>query len=144
MTDELYINGKDAYTYWRLGFEEGALANLMTPAPNKDYITNSSRLEHGTRYITSNSKTASRDVQIMFHITADSKSDLLAKFASFCEELKGGSLVIYDKKYTGNYYRCVYSSCTSYTQNLMGGICKFSLKVKEKDPTDRGAVSIHQ
>lgn len=143
MTDELYINDKDAYTYWRIGFEEGALANLMTPPPNKDYITNSSRLEHGTRYITSNAKVASRDVMIMFHIAADSKAELLQRFASFCDELKTGDLVIHDKKYTGNYYRCVYTSCTSYTQNLMGGIAKFSLKVREKDPTDRGPISIH-
>lgn len=143
MTDELYINGKDAYTYWRIGFEEGALANLMTPPPNKDYITNSSRLEHGTRFITSNSKVASRDVQILFHITADSKAELLQRFASFCDELKGGDLEIYDKKYTGNRYRCVYSSCTSYTQNLICGLCRFTLKVREKDPTDRGATSIH-
>lgn len=45
--EELFINGKDAYTTWGISMDDTALSALMTPAPNKEFIENKSRMEHG-------------------------------------------------------------------------------------------------
>ena len=36
--EELFINGKDAYTTWGISMDDTALSALMTPAPNKEFI----------------------------------------------------------------------------------------------------------
>mgnify|MGYP001416335654 CR=1 FL=1 len=38
MKDELYINGKDAYTTWGVSMDDTALSELMTPVSNKTFI----------------------------------------------------------------------------------------------------------
>ena len=45
MKEELYINGKDAYTTWGISMDNNALSELMTPSSNKTFIENESRLE---------------------------------------------------------------------------------------------------
>lgn len=42
--EELFINGKDAYTTWGISMDDTALSALMTPAPNKEFIENKSRM----------------------------------------------------------------------------------------------------
>ena len=45
MKDELYINGKDAYTTWGISMDSTSLSFLMTPSANKAYLENESRLD---------------------------------------------------------------------------------------------------
>ena len=47
MTGELLINGKDAFSILGTSIGEGFLDALLSPAPKKEYITNSSRLKDG-------------------------------------------------------------------------------------------------
>ena len=44
---QLYINGKDAYLTWGIFLDETALSTLMTPAPNKEFISNKYRSKDG-------------------------------------------------------------------------------------------------
>ncbi|MBQ5840263.1 MAG: hypothetical protein IIW42_09630 [Bacteroidaceae bacterium] len=134
---ELHINGKDAYTTWGISFDQTALSTLMTPSPNKAYIENKSRLEDGKRVIVHNPKVDERSVTLTFNLTAKSEDEFFARYNSFCEELKNGYMEIKTKYQKNVVYRMVYESCTQFSQ-LIREIAKFSLKLTEPDPTNRG------
>lgn len=136
MTGELFINNKDAFTTWGIGLEDGALSALMTPSPMKDYIENSSRLEHGTRVITSNAKMDERSITLQIHLTAKDENTFLTNYASFCEELKGAVLNIRTKYQPTVMYKTIYVSCSQFSQ-FMRGLAKFSLRLREPNPADR-------
>lgn len=139
MKGEITINGKDAWTEWGLSLTDGALAALMTPAPAKDYLSNASRLEAGTRYIADSSvnipPTDEREITLPIHFTANNKETFLTRYKAFCEILKDRKIDLYVAA-TSETYHLLYKSCTSYT-HIFGGIAKFSLKVVEPDPTNR-------
>ena len=81
MTGDLDINGNDAWTTYGVGLEKGAIATLMTPPPMKEAISNSSRLEHGVRYLSASAaKVDKRDITLQFHLKASSQSDYITKY----------------------------------------------------------------
>ena len=134
---ELYINNKDAYKTWGISLEDGtSLSALMTPVPNKAYIQNKSRLEHGKRVIVNNPKKDERIVTLPIKLVARDESDFFTKYGSFCDELALGTLVIRTKYQPTVYYKCVYISCTQFSQ-FMRGIAKYTLRLEEPDPNDR-------
>lgn len=134
---ELHINGQDAYITWGISFDQTALSTLMTPSPNKAYIENKSRLEDGKRVIVHNPKVDERSVTLSFNLTAKNEDEFFARYNGFCEELKKGYMEITTKYQTNVVYRMVYESCTQFSQ-LIREIAKFSLKLTEPDPTNRG------
>ena len=137
---ELHINGQDAYTTWGISFDQTALSTLMTPSPNKAYIENKSRLEDGKRVIVHNPKVDERSVTLTFNLTAKNEDEFFTRYNSFCEELKNGHMEIKTKYQENVVYRMVYESCTQFSQ-LIREIAKFSLKLTEPDPTNRGIES---
>ena len=136
MTGELFINNKDAYTTWGISMESTSLSALMTPAPMKDFIENSSRLEHGKRVITSNPKINERNITLEIHLTAKNKESFFERYLSFCEELATGVLNIKTKYQPDIVYKTIYLSCNQFSQ-FMQGIGKFALKLCEPNPNDR-------
>lgn len=142
MTDDLTINGKDAYREWGMGFEDGALAALLTPAPMKEYVTARSRLRDGATVITdvATVKTDSRDVSLPFHIVAADADELMTRYAGLCSELAKGKLEL-RTRWAAGFFRLWYVSCSQMSL-LRGGICKFTLKLTEPNPSNRGAEDI--
>lgn len=138
---QLYINNSDAYTEWGISLEDEALSALMTPAAMKDYVESESRLQHGKRVIVSRPRLDSRDVMLGFHLSATTRSEFLARYASFCDELAKGSLAIWTEFQPAAEYHCVYNSCTQYSA-YASGLAVFSLRLTEPDPTDR-AVTVN-
>ena len=136
MTGELFINGKDAYTTWGISMEDTALSALMTPAPMKEFIENTSRLEHGKRVVTANPRVDERNITLEIHLTARDKDTFFSRYLSFCEELATGVLNIRTKYQPDVMYKTIYQSCNQFSQ-FMQGIAKFSLKLCEPNPTDR-------
>ena len=67
---ELYINGQDAWLTWGAFLDDASISALMTPAATKEFVKNNSRLEHGTRYITTNPKLKERDFLCYRYLTA--------------------------------------------------------------------------
>lgn len=132
---ELTINGKDAWTEWGILMDNTSLATLMTPPGAKDYPSNKSRLEDGTRYLTGNPRQKERDLTIKIQLVASTQSQFYTRYAAFCEELAGGTLDITTAYQPSVTYHCIYNSC-QYTQ-YTGGIAKFSLKLTEPDPSNR-------
>lgn len=149
-TGKLYINGYDAYTTWGVTVSPTTLSELMTPAGNKELVSNESRLEHGKRVITRNPKKAVREVTLNIEMYAPDEATFLARYESFCNELAKGRLVIHTKYQrrtvggveTNTYYRMDYKSCNNYQQYRLGK-AKYALRLEEPDPTDRGVTSIH-
>ena len=136
MKGELYINGKDAYDTWGISMTDTSLSSLMTPAPNKEYIENSSRLEHGKRVITDNAKVDERSLSLEIHLIAPTRDLFFERYLSFCEELKKGALEIKTSYQVDVVYRMIYKSCSQFSQ-FMQGIGKFTLKLEEPNPEDR-------
>lgn len=134
---EFYINEKDAYTTWGISMDTTSLSALMTPPPMKDFIENKSRLEHGKRVITTNAKVDERSITLTFNLTAKTKENFFSNYNDFCEELKTGNINIRTKYQPDVIYRMVYISCQQFKQ-FMQGIGKFSLRLVEPDPTNRG------
>lgn len=133
---ELFINGKDAYTTWGISMDNTSLSSLMTPAPNKEFIENKSRLEHGKRVITSNPRKDERDLTLQINLTASNEDSFFARYDSFCEELETGCLDIRTKYQPTVMYRTIYLSCQQFSQ-FMRGVGKFILKLNEPNPKNR-------
>ena len=131
---ELFINNKDSYDSWGISMDTSSLSALMTPAPNKEFIENKSRLEHGKRIITANPKMDERNLTLTIHLTAKDEDDFFEKYNNFCKELATGILNIRTKYQPNIMYRTVYLSCNQFTQ-FVRGIAKFSLKLVEYNPS---------
>ena len=136
MEGQLFINNKDAYTTWGLSMDTSSLSALMTPAPNKEFIENSSRLEHGKRVISSNPKVDARDITLTINLTAKNEQQFFDRYLSFCSELETGVLNIKTSFQPNVVYKMIYLSCSQFTQ-FMRGIASFSLKLNEPNPKDR-------
>lgn len=140
---QLYINDMDAYTTWGIFLEETALSALMTPAPNKEFISNKYRSKDGKTVIKHNPRLDEREITITFNMTAKDADTFMANYAKFCEEvLANGELVIRTRFQPNVWYRCIYLSCTQFSQFIQE-MAKFSLKLNEPDPSDRGVTSKH-
>lgn len=136
LTGQLYINGKDAYKTWGIHLGSDALSALMTPAPNKDFVSNAYRAYDGKRVVRNNPRKDERDITITIYLSAKTETEFLTKYASFCEELATGYLVIRTSFQPKVYYRCLYTSCTQFSQ-YNRQLAKFSLKLNEPDPSNR-------
>lgn len=140
-TGKLIINGKDAYKEYGIFMDDTALSTLMTPAPNKEFISNKYRSKNGKRVIMHNPCLDEREITVGFHLSAPNVDTFLAKYEKFCKEvLATGEMVINSSFQPKVWYRCVYISCTQFSQ-FMREMASFSLKLNEPDPSDRGETS---
>lgn len=142
MTGDLFINGVDAYTSYGASLEDTALGNLMAPPPMKEVVSNKYRLKHGKVVLNKSPKMDERDVTLALHITAPTEAMFFARYAAFMNVLKQGKLEISTRYQAGVVYRFYYVSCTQFSQ-FMRGIAKFSLKLNEPDPSNRGTTDIY-
>lgn len=136
MKEELFINGKDAYTTWGISMDNTALSDLMTPPSNKALIEYESRLEHGKRVVIANPRKDARNLTLQINLTASDEGEFFKRYNSFCDELATGALEIETKYQPDVVYKTIYQSCSQFSQ-FMRGIGKFSLKLYEPNPNDR-------
>lgn len=137
---QLNINGYDAYQTWGIFMNDTALSALMTPAPCKEFISNKYRTKDGKHVLKHNPRLDERDITIGFNMVAKDEETFLANYAKFCEDvLSTGELVIRTKFQPDIWYRCIYISCTQFSQ-FIREMAKFSLKLNESDPSNRGKI----
>lgn len=138
MNEDLIINGKDAWTTWGVRMGEDFLNVIDSFNEMKDYIENESRLEHGKRVITVNTKVASREVTLQFTIEGSSESDYQTKKKSFQKELEKGSVNIKVPALGTDVYKLVFLG-KSISYGLSRDRCfgKVSSKFCEPNPMDR-------
>lgn len=138
---QLLINGKDAYLTWGIFMEGTALSTLMTPAPCKEFISNSYRSKDGKKVIKHNPRLDEREITVAFNMSAKNEDTFLANYAKFCEDvLATGEIILHTSFQPDVWYRCVYLSCTQFSQ-FNRELASFSLKLNEPDPSDRGETS---
>ena len=134
MTGELYINGIDGATIG-VAMGDGFLAAIDLPAPTKDFIENSSRLEHGKRVVTENIMIDERDVSLTFVIRGNTLSDYRSNLKSFTDELYKGLVDISLPSIADEVYHFIYKSSTSINRAMQS--CSLVVKFNEPNPTNR-------
>lgn len=137
MLGDLYINGNDAWGMYRVAMGEGFIQTLLTPAGNKDFIENESRLENGKRVVFNNPKVASRDLTLTFNIHGDTQEGYMLNYKAFVAVLQQGKVVLrvpdLDMTFTLVHKR---SSSFALDRNRLNS--RLSVKFEEPDPTSRG------
>lgn len=138
MTEDLFINGKDAFITWGVRMGDGFLDTIDGFNQMKDYIENESRLEHGKRVITDNAKVASREITLQFTIEGNSESDYRIKKKAFQTELEKGVINIKIPTLGSDIYKLIYLG-KSLSYGLSPDRCfgKVSSKFCEPNPIDR-------
>lgn len=138
MTEDLFINGKDAFITWGVRMGDGFLDTIDGFNQMKDYIENESRLEHGKRVITDNAKVASREITLQFTIEGNSESDYRIKKKAFQTELEKGVVNIKIPTLGSDIYKLIYLG-KSLSYGLSPDRCfgKVSSKFCEPNPMDR-------
>ncbi|MCR5697773.1 MAG: hypothetical protein K6G73_12440 [Marinilabiliaceae bacterium] len=138
---ELLINGNDAETTYGVKMGKGFLNALLAPCQVKEYVTNESRNEHGTRYYVPNGAPylQERAVTLSFVLKGESPQDFYTKQAAFMALLYGGyitlcvpewdSNIVFKLYYTGN-------GCT-WNMNTKRTIATLTLKFTEPNPNNR-------
>lgn len=136
MIGDLYINSQDAWGQWKVAMSKGFIENLLTPAGNKDFIENESRLENGKRVIYNNPKVASRELTLTFNIHGDTQEEYLTNYKSFISQLQAGKVIIrvpaIDMTFT-----LVYKKSTSFALGTSRLNSSLAVKFEEPDPSQR-------
>ena len=117
-----------------ISLDTSSLGQLMTPAPMKDRVQSSSRLEHGVRVVTEdNAYMNYRDLTLNLSVYGKDEATFLANYGRLCSELKTGKV---DISVLGTTYHTVYLSCQQFSQ-FMRGVGKFVLRLREYNPNNR-------
>ena len=127
----------DMFKQWGISFDSKALSALMTPPPMKEWPENQSRLENGTRKITSTPRYDERTINLSMNMWATSENTFLSNYSNFCTNvLKNGVVNIMSSFQKGTVYRCVYVSCQNFGE-YQRQLAKFSLRLVEPNPNNR-------
>ena len=136
MKGELFINGKDAFLTWGIYLDSAGLSALLTPAPNKEPVTDSSRIRNGVDVISSDPKKDSREVNLPINLSANSRGDFFLKYASFCEELDKEVITINVSYLPSTYFKFRYRNCQQFSEFKLE-VAQFILRLTEYNPADR-------
>lgn len=133
----LSVDEKGRCGQYGMSFVDGAMVNLMAPAPIKERIQAKSRVRNG-KVVVDDVKLDERDLTLQFQITARTKTDFWANLNGFFSALEGDGTLNITLAINGNTYRLKYISCTQIS-SFASGIATFALKVNEPNPNNRGA-----
>ena len=132
--DELTINGKPAWKTWGACFTTQSLAQLLTPAPMKAYVENSSRMHDGKWVYTgengSEAKVDSVEMNLELHIIGKDNDDFIFLFRNFCDELYTGVLKIATAYTQEKTY--IYKGCQ--TLSVWNGLGRIMLRLEDINP----------
>lgn len=130
---------EDLFLVYGVRLLRGGYEQLLTPATLKDYVTNESRLEHGTRYIPVNARYKERSVSLEVVLTGSDYDDYLAKYEALMDLLTSG-LVLLRVPRLKRVYKFVYIGASKFKFNSRNR-ATFILEFKEPDVTDRPQIS---
>ena len=126
----------DLLSTYGVRFVRGAYEALLTPFGMKEYVTNTSRLEHGTRYsATEYNKRKERSVSFPVVLEGTDINDYITKYEAFLTLLASG-MVYLKVPLLGRVYKLVYTKCDNF--KFYGpNKATFTISFNEPDPTDR-------
>ena len=125
----------DAWERYGLGLEDGALSNLIAPAPLKKPVSNSNALKHGIACLEDSiGKKDSKSVSLEIHLCAKSDSEFIDKFSLFCSEvLDQGYFMLKTCYFPDTVYHMIYQDCQPF-QQWNQRMAKFTLSLIEPHP----------
>ena len=131
----------DLYNRFGVRLLRGGYEALLTPSPMKDYVTNQSRLEHGTRYIAngSNSKIQARNIGINVILEGSNYDDYLSKYENFLNFFASGMIYLRVTRLKRR-FKLVYTGCSSFTFYSYKK-ATFTVEFIEPNPKDRATLS---
>ena len=129
---DITINDKPL-SYYGAMMLAGSYASLLTPAQQKEWVSNDDPRKDGIEYIMPQvPKIKERSVDLIFGIKGDTVQDFLSKYNAFIEMLQSGIIKLYVPDIQ-RYYYLKYENCTSYDNySLMA--CKVAVKFIEPNP----------
>lgn len=133
---ELLINGSDALTTYGIRMGVGFIKALRTWPDYKDYISNESRLETGTRYIVGTTLFKSREVNLPFVLIASTPALAKAKEKEFRLAMMG-EVSISVPSDGDDVYHLIPTGVSSYAINIGRNIIKITVKFVEQNPNNR-------
>jgi len=128
------INGYDALSKWGAILESESIGILMAPPPLKNILENDIPSVDGVE-IYDNAKIDKRKLSISFLMASKNKSEALALYNSFQQELFNGRFTLKIPMLNLK-FRLLYQSCAAY-RPWFDGISKIVINVVEPDPTNR-------
>lgn len=136
--DSAYV---DIFTAYGVSFVKGSYLKLINTSRAKDYITNESRLDDGTEYLTGAtlSKRAERSVSLDILMEASSKSDFVTKYEAFTDKIANGGMFWLKIPSYARIFKLVYSDIQP-KQEFRNNRATFTLSLKEPNPKDRVTV----
>lgn len=115
----------------------GFYSALLTPPGAKPYITNESRLEHGTEVIIpkGSAKVSQREFSVTIFIEGSDIDDYLQKYREFINDIRDGEISLKVER-LNRIFHIVYTQCSQYGSygDKRG---KFVLKFIEYNPDNR-------
>ena len=135
MSEIVYINGKNALTTYGVSFPPSSISNIMAPPALKEFVTNESRDEHGSRIIVHQPRYAQRELTIEMHLQASSQTQLMRQYDNIISLLTAGAFTIELSRNKGVVYHFVYESCSSFSMGER--LAKYVLKLIEPNPANR-------
>ena len=126
----------DAYARYGLSIEDGSLAKLITPAPNKEPIKTSNVISHGVSALKGSVGFKNeRTLSLAMHIVASTRQDFLDKYALFCQEVIGGDgyFLLKVSSFPNAVHHFLYIDCQQLSQSWME-MAVFTLSLLEPHP----------
>lgn len=133
---DLLINDSDALTTYGVRMGVGFIKALRTWPDYKDYISNESRLESGTRYIIGTTLFKSREVNLPFVLIASTPALAKAKEKEFRMAMTG-EITISVPADGDEVYHLIPTGMSSYAINVGRNIIKMTIKFVEQNPNIR-------
>ena len=133
-TDANYRNLREVYG---VRLMKGAYEALLTPPGMKNYVTNESRLSHGTMYAAGgrNNKYQQRKIALQVSLRGADYNDYLAKYEAFLGLLASGIVWVKVPRLR-RVFKLVYTSCSRYNFYSRNW-ATFTIEMVEPDPTNR-------
>ena len=119
----------------------GCYEALLTPPAPKDYITNESRLQHGTQYTipSGTTRTKQREVHLPAVLKGANYDDYLAKYEAFLELLTSGNVQLKVLRLQ-RIFKLVYTGISKFEFRSQKE-ATFTLEFVEPDITSREVIS---
>ncbi len=135
--EDILINGKNAWSQWRIRLMVGSLEQLLKPAPAKPFVINESRDIPGRQVLPKKPQPKQREITLDVSIQGDDFNDYVLKLDSFFDELRKGIVELYIPLLDRT-YRLVYVDSFLKKRVASNGFGTFKIDFEEPDPTNRG------
>ena len=132
--DSSYV---DIFDVYGVSFMKDSYINLINTVKQKEYVKNSSRLQHGTQYLVSSdySRMNENQTNVTILLEASNMADYVTKFENFSSKLRSGTICLK----IPSWYRVLKLVCTAIQpkKKYNDKYATFAITFVEPNPNDR-------